>query len=120
MLITTRTTKAGRIERRIEVTASDDFGSRTIFASVFEKRFLKTKAACECDVYILERRSSDFGLYVHVKKAGSTANGEEYDVLLNAPGGGHTCDCPHGTYKGHIKPCRHIECALAAARKNIL
>jgi hypothetical protein len=39
-------------------------------------------------------------------------------VLLNAPGGGHTCTCPWGSYKPNDKNCRHVEMCLQAVREN--
>jgi hypothetical protein len=67
-----------------------------------------------CSLYWLRRQPSDFGLAFQIEKP---AEGLVYDVLLNGPGGGHTCDCPWGAYKGHVKACRHIEACLLALDK---
>src|SRR5262249_11040136 len=108
-----RTTKAARITRTITVTADLDFGSRTTIAVVFEKHEGKKTTKCTSDAYLLERIPSQMGgIGVEVVKSGSTSEGEVYQVLLNAPGGGHDCTCPHGAYRGHVKPCRHVEAAL--------
>jgi hypothetical protein len=67
------------------------------------------------DTYLLERQPSDFGVAFHVRKY--SEENEQYDVCLNVPGGGHSCECKWATYKGHIKPCRHVEMALQALRE---
>jgi hypothetical protein len=114
----TRATKQATITREIRVSADDAPWGRTVHASIFERKVLKTKTVLTSDVYTLERIPSDFGLAVRVNK--QLAEGESYDVCLNMPGGGHSCDCPHGTYKGHVKPCRHIEAALQAVREKLI
>lgn len=116
MATSTRTTKAGTIERTISITVEDNFG-RTVFANVFEKTQLKTKVKLSSEVYTLERISSDFGVAFQVNKMTGDNAGECYDVCLNVPGGGHSCDCPHGTYRPNDKPCRHVEMCLQALRE---
>jgi hypothetical protein len=107
MQTTQRTTKAGVIRRDIEVNR---YNAGPALAHVTEIK----GDIITVDLYWLRRMPSDFGVYIAVEK-GET--GEVHDVLLNAPGGGHTCTCKWGTYKGHTKPCRHIETALLACKE---
>jgi hypothetical protein len=108
-MLTKRTTKAGPITRSITVTFA--------LAGRCEARVLETQGNKSTqDTYLLERQPSAFGVAFTVRKI----DGEQYDVCLNVPGGGHSCDCKWATYKGHIKPCRHIEMALQACREQKL
>ena len=116
---TTRQTKAAAIRRTITVTADREPWGVTVYATMYEQHQGPRGAKNISDVYILSRiAGTAFGLGVHVEKQLGEAG--SYDVLLNAPGGGHTCNCPHGTYRGHVKPCRHIEAALQAVRERLL
>ncbi len=110
MATATRKTKAGPITRSITITFA--LGG-TCEARVSEKQGDSTTT----DTYLLSRQPSDFGIAFPVRKMDEEAS---YDVCLNAPGGGHTCDCKWGTYKGHIKPCRHVEMAIQALRERKL
>jgi len=114
---TVRHTKAGIIERRIFLSVDEDFGSRTVIAVVFEKKHLKTKAVCTSDAYILSRIPADFGVGVHVEKAGSTAEGEAYDVNIS-DALGHQCSCPAGAY--YRGECRHMAIAREAIRLGLI
>jgi hypothetical protein len=113
MTTATRTTKAGQIERQIEVSVDDAFG-RTVYATVFEKKHLKTKTVCTSDVYILTRIPADFGIGIRVDK--QLADGESYDVNLSRALGDMCC-CPAGSYRGE---CRHLAMCREAVRKNLL
>jgi hypothetical protein len=117
MCTTTRTTKTATIRREIRITTDDDFGSHTVMAVIFEQHVGVKTTRSTSDVYVLTRLATDFGVGIRCVKSGSTGDGEARDVLLNAPGGGHTCDCAWGSYGGHKKPCRHIELALLACRE---
>jgi hypothetical protein len=115
MLQSERTTKAGQIERTIHVA----MWSNTIHATITETKQLKTKTTSTSTTYILRPIPSQMGgVGVEVEKLDES--GEVYNVLLNAPGLGHSCDCPHGTYRGHVKPCRHIEACLEALKRGLL
>jgi hypothetical protein len=108
MTTATRATKAGPITRTITITFA--------LAGRCEVRVTETQGhKITTDTYLLERQPSAFGVAFWVRKCSDER--EQYDVLLNAPGGGHTCDCKWATYKGHLKPCRHIEAALQAVRE---
>lgn len=111
MATATRTTKAGQITRSITVTFA--------IAGRCEVRVSETQGNnTTTDTYLLSRQPSDFGIAFTVRKMDD--EGESYDVLLNAPGGRHSCDCKWGTYKSHIKPCRHVEMAIQALRERKL
>jgi hypothetical protein len=106
MLTTTRTTRNATITRTISISFA--------LAGRCEARVTEqTDNKIVTDTYFLERQPSDFGVAFTVKKI----DGEQYDICLNVPGGGHSCDCKWQTYKGHIKPCRHLEMALQALRE---
>src|SRR5262249_12799707 len=114
----TRTTKQATITRQITISEERAPWGRTIYAQAFEQHHGNGQRKNVPDVSPLERIPSDFGLAVRVDK--QLCEGESYDVLLNAPGGGHTCDCAWGSYGGHKKPCRHVEAALQAVREQKL
>lgn len=107
MRTATRTTKSETIRRTISIAFAL---AGTCEARVTEDNGRKITT----DSYLLSRQPSDFGIAFRVRKCDSE---DAYDVCLNAPGGGHTCDCKWGTYKGHIKPCRHVEVAIQAIRE---
>lgn len=107
---TTRQAKAATIRREIEI--SEPAPSGLILASVTEIHNAGQKITV--DLYWIRRQASDFGLAFAVEKG---LDGTVYDVLLNAPGGGHSCDCAHGCYGSHRKNCRHVECCLQAIRE---
>jgi hypothetical protein len=117
----TRTTKQATISRTITVSREVEPWGTTTYATVFEQHQGKRSVKNISDVYVLTRIAGvQFGLGVHVEKVAGQSEGQVYDVLLNGPGGGHSCDCPHGSYKGHVKPCRHIEAALQAVKEQKL
>src|SRR5579884_1544844 len=84
MATATRTTKAGPITRSI--TISFALADRCEVCVRGTQNNLTTT-----DTYLLSRQPSDFGIAFSVREV--DAEGERYDVLLNAPGGRHTCDC---------------------------
>jgi hypothetical protein len=112
MTTTTRQTKQARITRQIELS---DSLNGLVLAVVTEVHNGGQKITC--DLYWLRRQPSDFGVAFTCEKA---QDGASYDVLLNAPGGGHSCDCKWSSYRGHLKPCRHIEACLQAVRERKL
>ena len=112
-----RHTKAGTIERTIILSIDEEFGSRTVYAVVLEQKHLKTKVNRTSDVYILMRIPADFGAGVHSGKAGSTSDGEAYDVNIS-DALGHQCTCPAGTY--YRGECRHVAMAKLALQLNLL
>jgi hypothetical protein len=114
---TVRQTRAGTIERTIVLSVEEDFGSRTLYGVVFEQKRLKTKVNSASDVYILSRIPADFGVGVHVEKAGSTSDGEQYDVNIS-DALGHQCSCPAGAY--YRGECRHMQMAKAAIQLGLL
>jgi hypothetical protein len=67
---------------------------------------------CVCDTYFVRMGLSQLGgLAFHFEKFGEPNS--QYDVLLNAPGGGHTCEC-WGSLRWTPKtgkPCRHMRMA---------
>ena len=114
MLTATRTTKACDIERTIHVS----IWSNIIRASITEVKQLKTKTTAATTTYILRQIESQSGSTgVEVEKLGT--DGEVYHALLSGPHG-HECSCPHGTYRGYQKPCRHIEAALEARKLGLI
>ena len=115
MCKTTRRTKAATVERTITVTADDDFGSRTIWANLFERHVLKTKVNLVSEVYILEQFPTDFGVGVRFEK--QQADGEAYDTNIS-DALGNMCSCPSGSYR-HGE-CRHIQMAKEALRLGLL
>jgi SWIM zinc finger len=57
--------------------------------------------------YTVTRLVTDFGIGLEwLNPEGAT-----YHVNLN--GEHSTCDCPWGTYRSHLKPCRHVSASLA-------
>jgi hypothetical protein len=114
MTTATRQTKACQIERTILVTVDDAFG-RTVFATVFEKKHLKTKTVCTSDVYTLTRIPTQMGgVAVRVDK--QLADGESYDVNISSALGDMCC-CPAGTYRGE---CRHLAMCREAKRRGLI
>lgn len=106
---TTRTTKAETITRSIAVSQSTN---GTCAASVSEVHHRKSQPKIDSDTYFLRLIRSDIGgIALEVEKLGES---ELHHVLLRASGNGHACDCKWGTYKGHVKPCRHVEMCLQA------
>jgi len=114
---TIRHIKAGAIERTIILSVETDFGDPWICAVVFEKKHLKTKTVCTSDAYILSRIPADFGVGVHIEKAGRTGNGEAYDVNIS-DALGNQCSCPAGAY--YRGPCRHMQMAQEAIRLGLI
>jgi hypothetical protein len=108
MTTTTRTTKAGPISRTI--TISHALAGRCEVRVTEVQNGKRTE-----DTYLLERMASDFGTAFSVRKFAE--GGDTYDVLLNGPGGHHSCDCKWGTYKSHVKNCRHVDLCLQALRE---
>src|SRR5215469_16880494 len=118
MISTTRLTKAAHITRQIRISVEEDFGAPLTIAVVFEKHQGKKTTKCTSDAYVLRRIPSEIGgVGVEVEKAGDP---EARHVLLNQPGGGHSCTCKWGSYKGHVSACRHILAALQAVREGKL
>jgi|SRR5579884_1539183 len=107
MTTATRTTKAGKITR---ILSYGEAVNGLLAASCTEAH---SAGKITSDTYFLRRQPSDFGVAFTVEKTDGTV----YDALLNAPGGGHSCDCPHGTYRPNSKPCRHVEMCLQALRE---
>jgi hypothetical protein len=109
MTATMRTTKAGQITRSVIISFALA-GRCEVWVS--ETQGHKTTE----DTYLLARQPSDFGAAFTVRKCSDER--EVYDVLLSR--NGHTCTCPWGTYKAHVKPCRHMEMCLQALREKKL
>jgi hypothetical protein len=108
MTTTTRTTKQATITRTITITHA--------LAGRCEVRVTEVRNGKRTeDTYLLERQPSDFGTAFTVRKF--TEGGDTYAVCLNMPGGGHSCDCKWGTYKAHVKNCRHVDLCLQALRE---
>jgi hypothetical protein len=107
MTSTQRITKAGPISRTISVSFA--------LAGRCEVCVRETKVGLTTtDTYLLSRQPSHIGgVAFQVKKC----DGESYDVLLNQPGGGHSCTCKWGSYKAHIKNCRHMDLCIQALRE---
>jgi hypothetical protein len=113
MQTTTRTTKAGKIDRTIRVVRDLDFGTPHVVAVVFEKKHLKTKCNVTSDAYVLERVKCDIGgIGVLVHKQ----NGETHHCHLD-PQIGDSCSCEAGTYTGK---CRHLDAVQLALSLNLL
>ncbi|HTU21624.1 MAG TPA: hypothetical protein VMG10_26545 [Gemmataceae bacterium] len=107
-LLTRRTTKAGVIYRMLSL---GEPVNGLLAASVAEVKGGVTST----DTYYLRRIESQIGgVAFEVEKTGDS---EPRHVLLNAPGGGHTCTCKWGSYKPNSKPCRHVELCLKAVRE---
>jgi hypothetical protein len=115
MQTTTRTTKAGTIERAITVSSDNDFDTYTVWATVAEKHQQKTKCRLAVEVYTLARIPADFGVGVHVKKM--TGDREEYDVNIS-DALGNQCSCPAGAY--YRGECRHMAIAREAIRLGLI
>jgi hypothetical protein len=98
MAIVTRTTNAGEIHRDIEIGTPN---GGLVLAHVTETHRGKTTDT----LYWLRRQSAAWGKAFTVEKG---EDGTVYNVMLDSLRG-DSCDCPHGCYRGHIKPCRHIE-----------
>jgi hypothetical protein len=114
MMTTTRSTKAGPIERRIHI-ARVNIGIRV---TITDERQLKTKTTSSTTTYLLRRIDSQLGgTGVEVEKLGT--DGEVYHTLLAGPHG-HECTCAHATYNPDGKPCRHIEAALEAQKQGLI
>lgn len=112
MTTSTRTTKAGQIYRLLSL---GDAVNGLLAASVCETKIGKKANTTTCDTYYIRRiRSEIGGVAFEIEKTGDA---EVRHVLLNAPGGGHTCDCKWGTYQPNGKPCRHVEMCLQALRE---
>jgi hypothetical protein len=102
MLTQQRTTKAGTIDRTINITEEREPWGTSLYATVLEVTHLKTKDRSECDVYILEPVRCDIGgKAVLVRKH----KGETHHVHIDRTIG-DSCTCPGGTYTGK---CRHLE-----------
>lgn len=111
MLTATRTTKAGAITRTIAVSFP--------LAGRYEARVTETQGNKTTEAtYLLERIASDYGIAFQVRKI--DGEGESYAVFLNQRYGGHSCECPWHNWKGHIKPCRHVEMALEIVNQKLL
>jgi hypothetical protein len=110
MATATRTTKAGPITRSITVSFA--------LAGRCEVCVRETQGDnTTTDTYLLSRQLSQIGgSAFRVRKI----DGESYDVLLNKPGGGHSCTCKWGSYKAHIKNCRHMDLCIQAVRERKL
>ena len=115
MQTATRDTKAGPIERNIHV----EMWSHEIRATITEYRRLKTKETSTTTTYLLRRIPSQLGgTGVEIEKL--DGSGEVYHALLYGTYG-HTCDCPHGTYRANTRVyCRHVAAALEALERGIL
>jgi hypothetical protein len=113
---TTRTTKAATIARTITISHANACGR----CEVRVTETPKGKPAVT-DNYLLERMPSDFGIAFSVRKLTDWHTGvggdATYAVCLNMPGGGHSCDCKWGSYKAHVKNCRHVDLCLQALRE---
>ena len=79
----------------------------------------KSAKSIVTDLDFVRQQVSDFGgMAFHFEKMGDASF--TYDVLLNAPGGGHTCEC-WGSLRWAPKtgkPCRHVQAALQIIRGN--
>jgi hypothetical protein len=110
---TTRGTKAGQIDREINITNEREPWGRTLYATCLEGVRLKSKTRRSCDVYILEPVRCDIGgkaVLVHKHK------GETHHVLIDRAIG-NSCTCPAGTYKGD---CRHLEMVRLAIELKLI
>jgi hypothetical protein len=78
---------------------------------------VKSAKTITTDLYFVRQQVSDIGgMAFHFEKMGDASS--TYDVLLNAPGGGHTCEC-WGSMRWTPKtgkPCRHVTAALQIIR----
>jgi hypothetical protein len=111
----TRTTKSETITRSIAVSQAKN---GTCAASISEVHHRKGEPKIESDTYFLRLiRNQLGGIAVEVEKLGKS---ELHHVRLNTSGVVHTCDCKWGTYKGHAKPCRHVEMCLQAIQEGKL
>src|SRR5262249_37619379 len=101
-ITTTRQTKAGSIDRTINISADHEPWGRTVYATVLEAKQLKTKSNRTCDCYRLERIRCDIGgLAVLVTKQDGTQHHVHLDATI-----GDSCSCEAGTYRG---ACRHLD-----------
>jgi len=83
MIATTRTTRIATIRRIISIGFA--------IADHCEARITEDSGrSSTLDTYLLERIASDFGIAFRVRKCDSE---DAYDVHLNQPGDGHSCDC---------------------------
>jgi hypothetical protein len=113
--VSTRTTKASTIHRSITISIDDAPWGKTVYASVFEKKQLKTKTVLTSDVYTLERQEADFGIGFVV--TGVTGEPRVYNTLVGANQTYDDCDCPAGCYRGS---CRHIDCCKQALKQGLI
>jgi hypothetical protein len=109
MTTTTRTTKAGPIQRSITITHA--LCGRCEVRVTEVQRGKRTE-----DTYLLEQLPSQIGGVVFTVRKFADG-GDSYQVLLNAPGGGHSCDCKWDCYGSHKKNCRHVDLCLQALRE---
>ena len=109
----TRTTKTETITRVI--TSGEICG--TCLVTVTEAHHRKRgEPRMEHQSYLLRPIANQLvGLAVEVEKMGEA---ELHHVRLHKHS--HECDCKWGTYKGHIKPCRHVEMCLQAIQEGLL
>jgi hypothetical protein len=111
----TRTTKSEIITRSIAISQAKN---GTCAASVSEVHHRKSEPKIVSDTYFLRLiRSHIGGIALEVEKLGES---ELHHVRLSARGNDHNCDCKWGTYKSHLKPCRHVEMCLQALREGKL
>jgi hypothetical protein len=108
----TRTTKNETITRSIAIATA---ANGTCVASVTEAHKRKSEPKLLLDTYFLRSIVSKIGgTAIEIEKLGES---EVHHVLLEARGNGHKCDCKWGTYKSHVKPCRHVEMCLQAIQE---
>jgi hypothetical protein len=92
-------------------------GSRTLRWEPLEGYYLgrlTVKQGGVHDAYLVRRLPADWGIGFELDKL--TADGPTvYHVNLDVHAGrgaDHSCSCPHATYRGHVKPCRHLAALL--------
>jgi len=113
MTTATRTTKSETITRSIAVSKA---ANGTCAASISEVHHRKSEPKIESDTYFLRLiRNQLGGIAVEVEKLGES---ELHHVRLHGHSG--ECDCKWGTFKSHLKPCRHVEMTLQAVREGKL
>jgi hypothetical protein len=101
-------------QQTIQVSEKYDTGYRVVSVET-----QKSAKSVQTDLYFVRQQVSDIGgMAFHFEKMGQPES--TYDVLLNAPGGGHSCEC-WGSMRWTPKtgkPCRHVQAALAIVYRN--